>query len=48
VATAYSEFPNANHGFCHLSSVSSAAREALAQAADHLKRALSEDRSFSR
>ncbi|MBL8805379.1 MAG: alpha/beta hydrolase fold domain-containing protein [Rhodospirillales bacterium] len=43
VTTAYAEFPHANHGFCHLSSVSASARMALGQAADHLKRALAED-----
>ena len=43
IEAVYSEFPRANHGFCHLSSVSSAARAALAQTADHLKRALAGD-----
>ncbi|MBI1246046.1 MAG: alpha/beta hydrolase fold domain-containing protein [Alphaproteobacteria bacterium] len=40
VETAYVEYPRANHGFCHLSSVSASARAALAQTADHLKRSL--------
>lgn len=39
VETVYVEFPRANHGFCHLSAASAAARDALAMAADHLKRA---------
>jgi acetyl esterase len=43
VPTVYSEYPRANHGFCHLSATSAAARAALGEAAAHLKRALAED-----
>jgi acetyl esterase len=42
VDTVYSEYPRANHGFCHLSAASGAARAALAETAAHLKRALAE------
>ncbi|MBL8831967.1 MAG: alpha/beta hydrolase fold domain-containing protein [Rhodospirillales bacterium] len=40
IDTVYSEYPRANHGFCHLSATSKAARSALAETAAHLKRAL--------
>jgi acetyl esterase len=39
--TSYVEFPRANHGFAHLGASAGAAREAIASAAAHLKRAFS-------
>ncbi len=42
VDTVYSEYPRANHGFCHLSATAKVARSALADAASHLKRALAD------
>jgi len=39
IDTAYVEFPRANHGFAHLSSVSVSARSAIAATAGHLRAA---------
>ena len=39
IDTAYVEYPRANHGFAHLSSVSTAARSAIAATASHLRTA---------
>jgi acetyl esterase len=42
IAATYVEFPRANHGFLHLSSVSAAAREALSATAGHLRTAFAD------